>query len=73
MTEPLPILIENSVQIAWDYLERAGEITQPGKASNFVLKEITTWSLKVNDEKSCCPTKRSSHSSNSTANQKAAA
>ena len=24
--EPLPVLIENSIQIAWDYLERIGEI-----------------------------------------------
>jgi hypothetical protein len=41
MTEPLPILIENSVQIAWDYLERAGEITEPGQTSNFLLGTIT--------------------------------
>jgi len=29
MNEPLPILVENSIQIAWDYLERTGELGDP--------------------------------------------
>jgi hypothetical protein len=36
MTEPLPILIEKAIQIAWDYLERTGQIDDP---------EITSWLL----------------------------
>lgn len=42
MIEPLPILIENAVQIAWDYLERSGQITEPGQTSNFLLRTITS-------------------------------
>jgi hypothetical protein len=26
MSEPLPVLMENSIQIAWDYLERSGDL-----------------------------------------------
>lgn len=40
MSEPLPILVEESIQIAWDYLERSGEITDPGDASRFLLRNI---------------------------------
>jgi len=34
--EPLPVLIENSIQIAWDYLERTGEIEDAAVASRFL-------------------------------------
>lgn len=37
MIEPLPILIENSIQIAWDYLERTGELVEPQVASSVLL------------------------------------
>jgi hypothetical protein len=40
MSEPLPILIENAIQIAWDYLERAGELGDPGVASRVLLKSV---------------------------------
>ena len=33
MYEPLPILVENSLHIAWDFPERDGDITDPGEAS----------------------------------------
>jgi hypothetical protein len=36
MSEPLPILVEKAVQIAWDYLEQTGQIDDP---------EITSWLL----------------------------
>jgi hypothetical protein len=36
MREPLPILMEKAVQIAWDYLEQTGQIDDP---------EITSWLL----------------------------
>jgi hypothetical protein len=36
MSEPLPILVEMAVQIAWDYLEQTGQIDDP---------EITSWLL----------------------------
>jgi hypothetical protein len=40
MSEPLPILVENAIQIAWDYLERSGELGDPHEASQFLLKSI---------------------------------
>ena len=40
MSQPLPILMENSLQIAWDYLERSGELGEPEVASRFLLESI---------------------------------
>ena len=40
MYEPLPILVENSIQIAWDYLERTGELGNPEVASQVLLDSI---------------------------------
>jgi hypothetical protein len=42
MEEPLPILIENSLQIAWDFLERTGELGDPEVASRMLLESIET-------------------------------
>lgn len=40
MAEPLPILLEKSIQIAWDYLERTGELGEPEVASRFLLDSM---------------------------------
>jgi hypothetical protein len=40
MSEPLPILLEKSLQIAWDYLERTGELGDPVAASRVLLDSI---------------------------------
>jgi hypothetical protein len=40
MPEPLPILMENSIQIAWDYLERTGQLGEPEIASRFLLDAV---------------------------------
>ena len=40
MQEPLPLLIENSIQIAWDYLEATGELGHPDTAANHMLDTI---------------------------------
>jgi hypothetical protein len=40
MSEPLPLLMENSVQIAWDYLEQTGEIEDASMAGKFLLDAI---------------------------------
>ena len=40
MSEPLPVLIENSIQIAWDYLERTGELGDGIHASRFLSRKI---------------------------------
>ena len=41
MTEPLPLplplLIEGSIEIAWDYLGRSGQISDPEFTSKFLL------------------------------------
>ena len=40
MSEPLPLLMENSIQIAWDYLERAGEIDDGAFTSRFLMNAV---------------------------------
>jgi hypothetical protein len=40
MDEPLPILMESSMMIAWDYLERTGELGDPDAASRVLLDSI---------------------------------
>jgi hypothetical protein len=46
MTQPLPLLIENSLQIAWDFLERSGEIADPQQTAEILLGSIKTQILK---------------------------
>jgi hypothetical protein len=46
MSKPLPWLIEKSIQIAWDYLERTGEIANASEASRFLLKTVDEMVLK---------------------------
>ncbi|WLB24084.1 hypothetical protein [Bradyrhizobium japonicum] len=40
MSEPLPIIMENSIQIAWDYLERTGDLGDPKAASKVLLESV---------------------------------
>jgi hypothetical protein len=40
MSEPLPLLMENSIQIAWDYLERSGDLGDPQIASAVLLNSV---------------------------------
>ena len=40
MDQPLPILMENAIQIAWDYLERTGQIQDAHLASKFLADNI---------------------------------
>jgi hypothetical protein len=40
VNEPLPILMETSIQIAWDYLEQTGDIDDPAAASRFLSDHI---------------------------------
>jgi len=49
MSESLPVLVENAVQIAWDVLERSGEITNPAFASQVLVQTIAQ--LAVNGER----------------------
>jgi hypothetical protein len=40
MSEPLPILVESSLQIAWDFLSGSGEIADPQQTAEFLLRNI---------------------------------
>jgi hypothetical protein len=40
MTEPLPLLIDSSIEIAWDYLNRTGELGEPITAGRFLNDTI---------------------------------
>jgi hypothetical protein len=46
MTEPLPVLIESSLQIAWDYLDGIGEIADQQQTAEFLLRDIQSQMLK---------------------------
>jgi hypothetical protein len=40
MSELLPVIMENSIQIAWDYLERTGNLGDPEVASKVLLESV---------------------------------
>jgi hypothetical protein len=40
MTEPVPLLMENSIQIAWDYLEATGELGDAEVAARFLTDAV---------------------------------
>jgi hypothetical protein len=46
MSEPLPWLIEKSIQIAWDYLERTGEIGDAAETNKFLLRTVDKMVMK---------------------------
>jgi hypothetical protein len=36
----LPTIVENSLQIAWDYLDGIGEVDDPEETAEFLLRSI---------------------------------
>lgn len=46
MTEPLPVLIENSLQVAWDYLDGIGELADQQQTAEFLLRNIQSQMLR---------------------------
>jgi ATP dependent DNA ligase C terminal region len=46
MTEPLLVLIEDSLQIAWDYLDGIGELADQQQTAEFLLKNIQSQMLR---------------------------
>ncbi len=40
MVEPLPVLVESSLQIAWDFLGGTGEISDQQQTAEFLLRSI---------------------------------
>ena len=46
MAEPLPVLVESSLQIAWDFLGSVGEIADPQQTAEFLLRSIQSQMLR---------------------------
>lgn len=46
MNEPVAWLVERSIQIAWDFLQRRGEIDNAAETSRFLLKVVDEMALK---------------------------
>ena len=46
MSEPLPTLVKNSLEIAWDFLKGSGEIDDPQQAAELLLRTINDLILK---------------------------
>ena len=46
MTEPLPMLVEDSLQNAWDFLDASGEIDDPQQTAEVLLGTIKTLVLR---------------------------
>jgi len=46
MSDNLHAVIENAVQLAWDILERSGEISDPRDASCYLVKTVATLAAK---------------------------
>ena len=46
MTEPVPLLMENSIQIAWDYLEATGELGDAEIAARFLTDAVEIMILR---------------------------
>jgi hypothetical protein len=53
------VLIETSIQIAWDYLERSGELGDPAAAGRFLADIITAMVKRGEGRKLCSRTKPS--------------
>jgi hypothetical protein len=51
MTDRLAILVENSLQIAWDYLEGTGGIADPQQTAEILLESIKTQILRGENRK----------------------
>lgn len=48
MSNPVPWLIEDATQIAFDFLERSGELRDTGEAERFLMRAVD--SLVLNGE-----------------------
>ena len=46
MAEPLLILLESSLQIAWDYLDGSGEIADLQQTAEFLMGDIKSQILR---------------------------
>jgi hypothetical protein len=46
MSQPLPTLVETSLQIAWDFLGAVGELSDQQQAAEFLLRNIQAQILR---------------------------
>ena len=46
MSEPFHWIIERSFQIAWEYLQRSGQLGEPFEATKFLFRVIETMAMK---------------------------
>jgi hypothetical protein len=46
MSQPLPNLVESSLQIAWDFLDASDEIADPQETAEFLLRNINAQVLR---------------------------
>ena len=46
MAEPLPALVKNSLEVAWNFLDALGEISDPQNTAEFLLRSIQSQILK---------------------------
>ena len=46
MAETLPALVEKSLEVAWNYLDRLGEIVDPQNTAEFLLRSIQAQILR---------------------------
>jgi len=46
MAEPLQALVKNSLEVAWNFLDALGEISDPQNAAEFLLRSIQSQILK---------------------------
>jgi hypothetical protein len=46
MAEPLPALVKNSLEVAWNYLDGLGEISDPQNTAEFLLRSIQSQILR---------------------------
>ena len=53
MNEPLPLLMENSIQIAGDYLEAIGELGDGHVAARF-LTGFVEMTIRRGEGETCC-------------------
>ena len=51
MTDPLPTLVADSLQIAWDFLDASGEIEDPQQTAEVLLGAIKTLLLRGENRK----------------------
>jgi hypothetical protein len=51
MAQQLPTLVENPLQIAWDFLDATGSIADPQQTAEFLIRNISSQILRGEQRK----------------------